>query len=74
MKSSRPTEVLRFVSYIPAEDIKQDRHLHSKIIATAMIIINTWWYPIIGMNPAWRINESPIVYCILVFCHLRAHF
>jgi hypothetical protein len=21
-------------------------------MATAMMIINTWWYPIIGMNPA----------------------
>lgn len=52
MKSSRPTEVLQFVSYIPTEGNVQDRHSHSKIIATAMIIINTWWYPIIGMNPA----------------------
>jgi hypothetical protein len=26
--------------------------VHNKIIATAISIINTWWYPTMGMNPA----------------------
>lgn len=47
----QPTRVLCFVSDIPAMFDKA-HNSHNKIIAMAMIIINTWWYPIIGMKPA----------------------
>jgi hypothetical protein len=51
MMSIQPTRVLVFVSDIPSMIDGWGRHSHNRIIATAMIIINTWWYPIIGMKP-----------------------
>lgn len=63
--STQPTGVLWVVSTHSKSDTENvdrrpknvDDDVHNKIIATAMRIINTWWYPTMGMNPANSISQ-----------------
>lgn len=52
MKSIQPTAVLEGVSDIPKKHSKEClEHSHNRMIATAIMIMRTWWYPIMGMKP-----------------------
>lgn len=56
---------------------EEKRHIHNKMTATAMRIINTWWYPRNGMYPRkgqWDALEGSCGCRVKTSCfHVRYH-